>query len=396
VTIHTADGVHRTIKLRLDTTEEHEGVLFRTMDLYNGAFDVSAQWGFRNQNCNKIDNHKATYQTVRRLFPELQSYLVEGARDLACEALKQLQCKKLPKRGELASIRYHRKAAGVYLRSGYAKLSTIDGRLKVPFHLAEYHEKYMDWVVRSSNLTYDRGLRAFFLCVVMESTSLPPTATGPVLGIDRGVTNIAVTSANQFFSAKMINGIRGKYAYLQGQLQSKGTRSAKRKLRKMSGRERRFKADVNHCIAKEIVESPYATFTLEDLKGINQKKMRKRRGSEWMRKLNGNLASWNYNQLERFIRYKAEEVGKSMVIVPGRNTSITCSRCGYRAKKNRHRHEFHCAKCGFQLHADLNAARNIACLGISEISRLPVNQPNVTSGENKNVRGQLRAPKWSG
>ena len=227
----TANGVHRTIKLKLDTTREQEEVLFRTMGLYKKAFDVSAQWGFSNHNCNKIDNHKATYRAVREMFPELQCYLVEGARDLACEALKQLRCKKLPQKDPRSSIRYHRNAAGVYLRSGFAKLSTADGRLKVSFRLAEYHRKYMDWMVRSSNLAFDRGLRTFFLCVVVESISPTPAASGPVLGIDRGVTNIAVTSANQFFSAKRINGIRGKYAYLRGQLQSKGTRSAKRKLR---------------------------------------------------------------------------------------------------------------------------------------------------------------------
>jgi len=391
-----AHGVHRTIRLKLDTTREQEEVLFRTMDLYKKAFDISAQWGFGNRNCNKIDNHKATYRAVRELYPELQSYLVEGARDLACEALKQLRCKKLPQRDSWSSIRYHRKAAGVYLRSGFAKLSTADGRLKVTFRLAEYHKRYMDWTVRSSNLAFDRGLRTFFLCVVVESASPPSMASGPVLGIDRGVTNIAVTSANQFFSVKRINAIRGRYAYLRGQLQSKGTRSAKRKLREMSGRERRFKADVNHCIAKEIVETSYGTFALEDLKGINQNKMRKGRGSEWTRRLNGKLASWNYNQLERFICYKAEEVGKGVAIVPGRFTSITCSRCGHRAKSNRHGHEFQCAKCGFQLHADLNAARNIARLGTSELSRLSVNQPNVTSHESENAQGQLQAPRWSG
>jgi len=88
--------VHRTLKLKLDLDEEQEAILFRTMELYSRAFEISAQWGFRNRNSNKIDNHKATYRVVRESYPELQSYLVESARDLACEALKQFGFKHLP------------------------------------------------------------------------------------------------------------------------------------------------------------------------------------------------------------------------------------------------------------------------------------------------------------
>jgi len=36
-------------------------------------------------------------------------------------------------------------------------------------------------------------------------------------------------------------------------------------------------------------------------------------------------------------------------------------------------------KCGYELHADLNASKNIAELGKSEFSRLFVNEPIVTT-----------------
>ncbi len=57
------------------------------------------------------------------------------------------------------------------------------------------------------------------------------------------------------------------------QLQRKGTRSATRRLRQISGRERRFKLAVSHTVAKSRVERyPHALFGLKELIG--------KRGSE--------------------------------------------------------------------------------------------------------------------
>ena len=130
--------------------------------------------------------------------------------------------------------------------------------------------------------------------------------------------------------------------------------------------------DVNHCISKEIVAMPYDVFALEDLTSI---RVQKRKGKNFTRKLN----NWSFYQLEEFIRYKAEALGKLVVSVDPRFSSQKCSRCGTVLKKNRNGSSYRCHSCGLQLNADLNAARNIAQSGISCLSRLTVNQPNVVS-----------------
>jgi hypothetical protein len=43
--------------------------------------------------------------------------------------------------------------------------------------------------------------------------------------------------------------------------------------------------------------------------------------------------------------------------------------------------------CGFELDADLNAARNIAHIGKSEMGRLRASKPNTTSNESMSIRG---------
>lgn len=188
-----------------------------------------------------------------------------------------------------------------------------------------------------------------------------------VVGIDRGIKNIAVLSNNQFFNSAHLKDIKGKYEYNRKRLQHAGTRSAHRKLRELSGRERRFVLDINHVISKQIVNLPFNVFALEDLESA---RMRTKRNGK---KFNHKPGSWSPYQLEQFIEYKAEEMGKTMIYVNPKFTSQKCSKCGYIHKNNRKGNIFHCLNCSFELHADLNAARNIEMLGISAIRRLKGN-----------------------
>jgi len=361
----------RTITFKLQLPEGGSSALLNTMRAYSTAFSVSAQWGFENQTWNKVENHKATYKGVRASIPVLPSSLVQGARDCACEALKATRCKAVPKRKPLAAIRYNQRVITVNLVHGLATIASVKGRIKATLPISEYHRQYLSWTVKSSALSYDRRTKVFSLHVSVEHPDVPPVPEGKVLGIDRGIVNIAVCSDNSFYNANRIKNVRAKYAHLRNELQSKGTRSAKRKLRKIAGRERRFVTDTNHCIAKQIVNSGFTAFALEDL---NKIRVRKRRGTSFNRKLN----SWAFYELEQFLRYKAEAQGKWVYRVDARYTSQKCSVCGHTYKGNREGSSFRCRKCGFQLHADLNAARNIAQAGYTCLSRLSVNQPNVT------------------
>ena len=77
--------------------------------------------------------------------------------------------------------------------------------------------------------------------------------------------------------------------------------------------------------------------------------------------------------------YKLEEKNKLLIMVNPKYTSQTCNKCGYKDKLNRKSNDFKCRRCGYELHSDLNASLNIAQLGKSFLSRLPVNQPIVTT-----------------
>ena len=52
-------------------------------------------------------------------------------------------------------------------------------------------------------------------------------------------------------------------------------------------------------------------------------------------------------------------VGVSVALIRPAYTSITCSRCGWVEKRQRHKEMFRCWHCGFTHNADINASRNI-------------------------------------
>jgi putative transposase len=62
--------------------------------------------------------------------------------------------------------------------------------------------------------------------------------------------------------------------------------------------------------------------------------------------------------------YKAECAGRIVVKVNPHHTSQRCADCGFVASSNRvNQALFHCQRCGFEDHADVNAARNILGAG---------------------------------
>jgi IS605 OrfB family transposase len=211
----------------------------------------------------------------------------------------------------------------------------------------------------------------FYLCVVVEVDEDVQYNAEGCLGIDLGLVNIATTSEGQHFSGAKADNVRVRYTKLKSALQSKETKSAKRHLKRTSGKERKFKTNLNHCISKIIVgiaKDTKRAIALEDLThfrlGRSQVTVRKAQ--------RGRLGKWAFGQLRQFIDYKAQLNGVPTFVVDPKNTSKQCSCCGHIDKKNRKtQSEFVCVACGHTENADINAAKNIA-------SRAVVNQPIVS------------------
>jgi putative transposase len=186
--------------------------------------------------------------------------------------------------------------------------------------------------------------------------------------VDLGIVSIATTSSGVHHSGHRVNRVRHRNRRLRAKLQAKGTRSAKRLLRKRSRKEGRFVTDTNHVISKRIVAEARRTdrgIVLEDLRGI-RRRVRLRAPQR------ATFHSWSFHQLGRFISYKARRAGVLVLFVDPAYTSQTCSACGYVDRADRtNQSSFICRRCGFAEHADINAATNLAVRGWAV-----VNQPH--------------------
>lgn len=143
-------------------------------------------------------------------------------------------------------------------------------------------------------------------------------------------------------------------------------------MKRLRGQERRFRADINHQVSKQIINNlnPGDTIVLEELTGIRNKRLRKEQRTM--------INSWSYYQLEQFLIYKAKTKGIGIEYIDARYTSQRCSKCDHICRSNRKQHSFCCKQCGFRLNADLNASRNIVVKALESYkfsNEADVNQP---------------------
>jgi putative transposase len=173
-----------------------------------------------------------------------------------------------------------------------------------------------------------------------------------------------------FGNSKNVERTRQHYSKQRSTLQKVGTKSAKTKLKKVSGKERRFKKDTNHVISKAIVSKAKGTnqtIALEDLTNIRL------RTTVFRRSQRDRHSKWSFGELRNFVTYKAKKEGVPLRIVNSKNTSRQCPSCEYIDRRNRKsRNDFECLQCGYKEMADYVAARNIAAK-----ARAAVNQPIV-------------------
>jgi IS605 OrfB family transposase len=253
------------------------------------------------------------------------------------------------------AVPYDDRILSYNLKGSEISIWTLDGRQAIPFVCGERQRELLATQRGETDLALVGG--KWYLFVACEVETPEPIDAEGRLGVDLGIVNLASDSDGESFSGQHIERRRQWYANRRQALQKVGTKSAKRRLHQLRGRQRRFQKDTNHHISKRLVAKAERTkraIVLEDLKGI---RTRARVKGPRQRARHSN---WAFAQLRAFISYKAQRAGVRVELIDRAYTSQRCSACGHTERRNRNSQAaFCCVVCHHQLPADHNAAINI-------------------------------------
>jgi putative transposase len=259
--------------------------------------------------------------------------------------------------GRYRSITYPQYGNGVEIRGDDLIVSKI-GRVQVVWH------RPVEGQIKTVSLKRSHtGKWYVTLSVEVEPKRLPPTAR--VVGVDMGLESFFTTSDGgkienpRFFrrdEAELKRVQKLKDAAKNAQKWD-DNRHRKKALAHIHERIRFRRDDFAHKRSRELVNA-YQVIAFE---ALEPQQMGRSCG---MRK---SIADAAWSQLIQYTSNKAEEAGRTVVLVNPRNTSKMCSSCGTLVEKALSVRVHTCPHCGLVLDRDQNAAINILRLGLQNL-----------------------------
>ena len=380
-------------KLKLRHTPEQKKALDAVSLAYRDALNFASIKAFElDKTSSQPKLHKETYAVLRERFGL-------GAQ-LACTVEKQVAATYKTQWTKLKQNIQHQKSGFTkrrykgldkppkfvsrtleyqlgrdysWKKDGKVSVGTLDGRMVLEY---DGYQKHLDYIQQgcetgAAKLYYQKSRKQYYLIVALH-VDVPdpqPTDHPRVVGVDVGQRYHAVCTdmngESLFLKGTAVRQKKDHYQRTKNSLQRKGTRSATRRLIALSGRERRFIADRNHVLAKQIITRyPQAIIGLEDLTNIRERTEGRSNPntSKKAKRAKRHRAQWSFAELQSILAYKAPLHGSLAVRVDANYTSQCCPKCGHCSKANRPNAglEFVCEVCGHRGHADRIASQNIA------------------------------------
>jgi IS605 OrfB family transposase len=392
-----------TAKLKLSPTPEQFHALRKIQLAYRDALNAVSPYAHAQGKTSNVTRlHKGMYTEVRSRY-HLPSQLACSVERQVAATYKGLWTKlkknvehrraKITKKRfngldqpphySSPTVQYTYERDYAFQCDSRVSVGTLNGRISIPYQGYDEHTALIRQgaTIGDAKLWYNKARKAFYLLVSLQIEIPEPRCEQfeEVVGVDVGIRYLAVTSTRTgeagFYAGKRVRHRANHYARLRKRLQQKGTRGAKRRLRRIAPRERRLKLQANHTIAKHITQQhPHTLIGLEGLTDIRERKRlrkgkRKQNGKGSERaspralRANRTYSLWSFAELQAIISYKASLAGSLAIKVDADYTSQTCPVCGYRSQENRPQKGLgfvcHNPECCYRLHADLVGARNV-------------------------------------
>ncbi len=193
----------------------------------------------KEQNCwNTTKLHHLTYKPVREATGLKANHVCQAIRRVVNQHKTTKQIHKFRPTSVSLDARTFKyieslQKVGVTLKSGRTNFELKIGGYQIALLRGQ--------LPTSATLSKSRNGN-YYINIVVEVPTQPKGKTPKVLGVDLGLRDLATTSTGKTWDGKQLRQTRAKFVRVRASIQSKRTKSAKRLLRRLSGKESRFRA----------------------------------------------------------------------------------------------------------------------------------------------------------
>lgn len=339
-----------TTKLIFNTDSGKESVM-EVLRWQQTAFNACSKVVFNLEKKSIIDLHEKFYMGFRKSQPNIPSQIVITAQRECLSRYKSIKSNKHkilePVKKSNLSLQLDKRLYSI--KGKTISLISSNGRIKCqPYFYPKLEELWLKYRVCDPTLFIKNGEIWISFAFEIPDEKLPQTS---VVGLDLGVRIFAVSSEGKVYDNKIFKSKKRQVRFLKRQLQSKGTKSARRKLKKIRRKEKNISKQFIHNISNQILSEVKANvIALENLKGIKKKNNKGQNKNA--------ISQVSLFEFRRVLMYKAPFYRKTVILIDPRFTSQLDSRTGKKDGERKGRRYY--ARDGVVLDADYNAAINIA------------------------------------
>lgn len=345
-------------------SQEDFNSLKSILDMHKVVFNFASPLQFTETKNSLIVLHSKVYKNIRKQYPEIPSQVVIKAEQECLSSYKSTKSNKHKLKSPILkknlSMRLDKRLYSKDKNDKYSiKITTSpNGRQSFKFVVYPRLKELLDKYQYCDPLIYENNGK-LFISFCFENKSKEQQKQKLALGVDIGIRRSVALSDGRIVIDKKFNGNKRKLRHLKDCLKSKGTKAATKHLNNLRHKEHNQNKNQTHLISNVVLKTDADTICLENLKGIKKKK------NKYQNKRN--ISQVPMFELRRIITYKAENQGKTILLVSPSYTSQTDSVTGKREGERRGCRFY--SKNGLIYDADINAAINIA-----KLSKLPVSQ----------------------
>ena len=355
----------KAFRYRIYPTAKQEKALSQTLDtcrfLYNDALDSRIQCYKQGKSLSYVDLANALSGQHNQYQEVVHSQVLQDALKRLDKAYQNFFRRVKEKKGKVGFPRFKNKDryhSFTYPQSGFRL--TNDCKQITLSKIGDVKLKYSRPVEgKIKTCTVLRDVDQWFVVLTCETEVLKFKNNKPEVGIDVGITSLAVLSDGTIIdNPRTLKHSEKKLAKEQRRLSRriKGGHNREQQrieVAKVHRRIRRQRSDFLHKLSTNLVNN-YGIITFEDL---NIRGMLKNHC------LAKHISDASWNQLITMTQNKAESAGSEVRLVNPRGTSQKCSQCGRTVKKTLAERTHKCPYCGLIMDRDLNASLNIGMAG---------------------------------